>query len=132
MREVSYVSFTPSLKIGNRQIDQLHATWFQLADSMLQLAGMDVDERVLRFKAAHFLKFSAAMFRLEEDILRRVGYDRLMRHRLQHMELVTELRNLLLATDDIDELRYRLRESLIVWVVEHVAEADRDYAEVFG
>lgn len=130
------IRWKKSYELGIGVIDKQHKKLFELAEEaneMLELPGqMDKYDDIIKIikELKSYVKYH---FEEEEKILYRIRYNKFFQHKIRHNDFIKDINNI--NIDDIDynqngELE-KILDVLMRWLVIHVLEEDRAWAEYY-
>jgi len=126
---VSRVEWDASLETGHDLVDRQHRELFSIFNEVAEAPGPDSDKAELLVRLSEYV---STHFSAEEELMARSLYpaDRMASHKLEHEELSSRARELVLAhrlgeTQSIAPLATLLRE----WLGVHIDCADRDLVD---
>jgi len=120
-------------------IDKLDAQHRALADCLNRLAaaagngGEVVDTEAIRSLITELYTRTKQHFRYEEDLMHKAGYPGYADHAREHAMLLAELKSTI--THDLSAEPLRLPPDLLSalrsWLIVHILQSDREFAEYF-
>ncbi len=123
------LEFPESLLTGHAEVDRQHRILFDAADRVLAVreASRDTVIPAIRF----LLSYVHYHFRAEEALMDAIGYDRAEHHRRQHTmlrEAVEQVKEAVLAGEDMDRIAARLHVLFLDGYVFHIRNVDAPLA----
>jgi hemerythrin len=119
-----------SFEIGNAEIDALHRTLVKNCNGLLTLLAEDGAWPLIVAETRRLVVDCIEHFRVEDAVLRRIGFPRCEAHAAQHRRLEQELRDLIAHMERVDGSRAEHRElpaSLGPTIVDLMIRHDLDY-----
>lgn len=125
------VDWTPDLSVGVANLDTDHKKLVELLNRVFVAAYAGVEEEVLAGVLAELAAYTKDHFAREEAHLAQRFYPDLPAHKAEHDRLVAELAQISRrAIDERQEgLSADVSEFLRRWLVDHILDRDRAYAE---
>jgi hemerythrin len=125
------IDWSDEYSIGIDKIDEQHkqffATMHRFHEQCLTSEGEDVALGTL----AAMNKYAAEHFEAEEALMREYEYPRLEEHLQLHAEFLEKYSELVEQVNDLgpsQDLAEQMLDMVQTWLVEHIAEADVQYA----
>jgi len=122
--------WTNTLSTGNTHLDDEHRMLVELVNTVLECIAQRADNRALSQALDKLGSFTREHFAQEETLMRKLGYGRAQEHGDQHHALLAQMDAViaqLRADQAIDQMA--LYNSLTRWVVDHIQQYDRDFAQ---
>ncbi|TXH87670.1 MAG: bacteriohemerythrin [Rhodoferax sp.] len=122
--------WTNTLATGNAFIDADHHELVTRVNTVLECIAQRADNLALSQALDKLGSFTREHFAQEEAIMNKVGYARAQEHGAQHHALLEQMDQViaqLRAGEAIDQMA--LYNSLTRWVVDHIQQYDREFAQ---
>lgn len=125
------ISWNPSLSVGVAELDAPHRKLIdminQVAVSVEALLGPEAVGKTID----QLIEYTDYHFSFEEDLLKQNDYPGLAEHGKEHQRLIHEVENLKkrFAKGATEKLRTDTMKFLTRWLIEHIEDEDRKYAE---
>ena len=122
-----------ALSVHNDELDLQHKELIRLYNELHRSLTTDTPKEASSTKAKTLdavVEYSSYHFRCEEEHMESISFPGLELHRKEHQELTRRIRQ---YHDDLKSGRIVLSNTIIKflrnWILEHVAGADRQYAD---
>ena len=122
--------WTNTLSTGNIHIDDDHRVLVERVNTVLECIAQRADNLTLSQALDSLGSFTRQHFAQEEAIMQKVGYVRAQEHGAQHHALLDQMDQViaqLRAGEVIDQMA--LYSNLTRWVVDHIQQYDREFAQ---
>ncbi len=125
---MALIEWTQALETGLWPVDKQHQQLVQLINNLDEAVRNDVEEAFFLGILSELVAYTREHFRVEESLMEVAGYPGLSRHKLFHDYFVKRLKGFSerYSSGDI-VVAEDLLTFLKLWLLEHVAQSDRDY-----
>jgi len=122
------------LSVGIDEIDQDHRRLITCLDNLFTACSAGQGPVVLKDILACLMQYTREHFSHEEDVMRRVGYPGLDEHREMHIELVSELDDIIdeFTISNSHELSNKTLQFLEDWLTHHILIEDKKIGKYIG
>lgn len=122
--------WTNTLSTGNIHIDDDHRALVSRVNDVLECIAKRAPNDELSAALNALGSFTREHFAQEEAVMKKVAYARADEHSAQHAHLLEQMDQVLAqlrADETVDQMA--LYNSLTRWVVDHIQQYDRDFAQ---
>ena len=119
------ISWTPKLSVSNEEIDKQHQGLIQLSNDLPETLEKKNINRIIFL----LYKYTREHFKAEELLMSSVDYPDLPAHKVKHDDLIEKLNNFALESLTCDYDAKKLKEFIQEWIIDHILDADKQYAE---
>ncbi len=115
---------------GIELIDEQHKTWIDIVNRLeALLKNPFVDDKYDRIVAVlnELTDYTDMHFATEEQLMERIGYRRILSHKVVHNDFVAKIRDVDLAKVDSDQNAYLLdlTNYILTWISSHILKTDK-------
>lgn len=127
------INWKEEYNLGIVQIDEQHKMLFDIAGRAYKLLTdeMKVDKYDEIVAVLEELKdYTKFHFSFEEEYMMKIGYKKLLSHKVQHSDFIEKMDSIDLNKVDEDQDKYlgSITDYIINWIIGHILGRDRDYA----
>lgn len=127
------ISWKEEYSVGVLEIDEQHKKLFDIANRAYDLLkndfSVDKYDRIVDIfeELNNYTKFH---FDYEENYMLRIGYKRLLSHKVQHDDFIEKINSIDLDKVDEDQDKYLIDilEFIVKWITGHILGRDKDYS----
>lgn len=125
---MTLVTWSDSYSTGIPQIDQQHQELVRLLNELYESILARQGSRACRAVVDRLFAYTQDHFRVEENMMRRLGYPRLEVHKAKHQSLLKHVVGLLAKLDAGNTaISFELLHFLKLWLTKHITESDRRF-----
>jgi len=125
-RTMTRIEWDPALCTGDDHVDSEHRALYALVAEMDDLIEAGETDEVVEASLTRVLTYAHEHFRHEEELMARIGYPDLERHRLLHTEFAAEAERL--SIERLAGVHFSaegLADFMHAWLNTHVGTEDR-------
>jgi len=123
------IGWDKSFAMGITQVDEQHKQLFEIIAELHQAMLKRQTNQVIELTLNKLVSYTANHFKSEEDMLRRLNYQDLGRHKLIHDEFTAQIKKYLKQHKEGGfSVNVELMNTLQKWLVEHIKGTDMKYA----
>ena len=129
------ISWKEEYSVGVEFIDKQHKKLFEIADRAYELLKNDIyiDKYDKIIEIIEELKnYAVFHFNAEEAYMERIGYKRLLSHKVEHNDFIEKVKHIDLEEVDEDQDRYitDILDFIVNWISNHILKTDKKYANI--
>lgn len=129
---MSEFDWTHELSVGFPEIDASHQSLFTMLNELSEALNQGQASQAVKPLLARLRQYARTHFSEEERLMDQYGYPDLETHRQAHDTFIDQMLDFEVAhLEGRDLLALDLLSFLRGWIVRHVAEADKGYADFF-
>lgn len=114
--------------IGHFQTDHEHKELVSLANKVIHFSNDGEGITTIRNALKALNDYCKIHFRNEEMYMERIGYPDIDHHKKCHAELIERMTVTVTNTDNLNDLVHQLKRLMVVWVIEHIINEDKNIA----
>jgi hemerythrin len=131
---VEYIKWTPELSVGVTLLDAEHRKLVEMVNTLNQLILSGNKTSVVDSTLAGLLEYTKIHFRNEEDLMKKYGYPLYEKHKKEHDELTSAVKEFIERLQVSVEANFSLEllAFLREWLVNHIKGSDMKYKAFFN
>ena len=125
------IDWSEEYAIGIEKIDEQHKGFFTAVDRLHEECMASEDEKIVPETLDFLKQYAVAHFEAEEKLMREIGFPGLDDHLKLHEEFLEQYAELVEEFNELgtsQDLAEKTGEMVQSWLVNHIAEADTQYA----
>lgn len=128
------IIWNSDLAVGIDEIDDDHRQLIKYLNDLFAACFAGQGPAVLQDTLCYVQKYTREHFAHEEDLMRKIKYPDFAKHCEMHVELVSELDDLIeeFAEGDSQDLSYKTMQFLEDWLLHHILIEDRKIGRHIG
>ncbi len=131
---MEYIKWTPELSVGVTLLDAEHRKLVEMVNTLNQLILSGNKTSVVDSTLAGLLEYTKIHFRNEEDLMKKYGYPLYEKHKKEHDELTSAVKEFIERLQVSVEANFSLEllAFLREWLVNHIKGSDMKYKAFFN
>ncbi len=121
---MSFVLWKPCYCIGDPKIDAQHQNLVSLLNSLNECIQRVSSKKLIDCTLMELVRYGEEHFRDEEDLMQRIGFPELDRHRKEHEKLLVEVFAFKKRFDRGQATKMELLYFLRDWLIDHIINED--------
>lgn len=124
------IKWKDEYKIGVYEIDNQHKRLFEIAEDAFNLLKnefiIDKYDKIVEI-LSELKDYAKYHFKSEEEYMEKIGYKRLLSHKVEHKDFVEKIDSIDIFKIDQNQEAYvmELLEFIVKWISNHILEKDK-------
>lgn len=124
------IKWKDDFKIGIYEIDNQHRRLFEIAEDTYNLLKnefiLDKYDKIIEL-ISELKDYAKYHFKSEEDYMEKIGYKRLLSHKVEHKDFIEKIDSIDVFKIDQNQEAYvmELLDFIVNWISNHILEKDK-------
>ncbi len=116
-------------RMGFDEIDSQHRLLYAIANELLEIENPVSQEPEIKYLLRHMKDYIDMHFKYEEELMAKHNYPGLAPHIQKHEKIILEMKESLVNSSTLAQLKNNLEDLLIAWIQTHIMIEDKRFSD---
>lgn len=121
--------WTAHCRMGFEEIDSQHRLLYAIANELVDIKNPVSQEPEIKYMLRHLRTYADINFAFEEEFMAKHNYPGLSSHKEKHAKIVDEIKEALVESKTLAQLKDHLEDLLIMWIQSHMMVEDKRFSD---
>ena len=121
--------WTAKCRMGFEEIDSQHRLLYAISNELLEIENPAAQEPEIKYLLRHLKEYVDKHFDYEVGIMTKYKYPGLEAHKEKHEKIVSEMKQALMNSSSLLQVKRNLEDLLIMWIQTHILVEDKRFSD---